>query len=151
MAAYILNTAWPLSHRKLSPTNETMPSLLLTAQSWSDIPGYLAKSISQLLDCGAFHTKMPVITVEGHTFTAHYLSTDAVSVNPQFLTTDQRLTLFDVALETDTSMAALLRKLKYETVAVSIDSELYLAPVNVCGVWPTTSLWGRLLQDGRIE
>jgi hypothetical protein len=123
----------------------------MSVASWSELPPDAKRAIRTLWDCSSRFESETTKLASGEEVSVHRLTSNKVGMYPECLTTDQKIALFNVAFRANVPMADLLNSLTYETETVKVNSDMYIVPARILGIWPPSNSYGCMLEDGSIH
>jgi hypothetical protein len=122
-----------------------------TFSNWNEVPNSILKKINKLLSglgTACYEKGYDVMNKE---ITVYKLSNHKVSENTDFLTDEQKLKLFEVAVDHNLIPSIFLDSLTFETECVRIYDEVYYLPGIILGTWPHCNLFGGMDETGYIH
>ena len=74
-----------------------------------------------------------------------------VSENIDFLTNEQRIKFFNLAVETKINLSDFFECLSFEPECIRVKDEIYHIPGIIMGTWPHCKLFGGMDETGYIH
>lgn len=126
-----------------------------TYETWRDVPAATEAKIRKIWQGSGCATYEQTTDRNGEPVTVYKLSDYNVALNADYLTVEQKLRFFDLAVQKGILLDAFLHKLRFEPECIQVGSgngkEIYHVPGIICGTWPHCGLYGAMDETGYIH
>lgn len=122
-----------------------------TYADWNQVPSHIEAKIRQIWEGSGCATYEQTKDRNGEPITVYKLSDYTVALNTDYLTTEQKLRFFDLAMQKGLPLDALLHKLSFEPDCIRVHDEIYHIPGIIHGTWLHCGLFGGMDETGYIH
>ena len=122
-----------------------------TYASWNDVPAHLEAKVRQMWNGSGTVTYDPGFDRNNDKITIYKLADYKVALNLDYLSTDQKLRLFDLATTPGVILSNLLHCLSFEIETIRVHDEIYHLPYMIAGTWPHCRTFGVMDETGYIH
>ena len=119
--------------------------------NWNEVPPSIEQKIQKFWNGYGTACYEDGYDVNNKKITVYKLANHKVSENVDFLTTEQKLKLFEIALDRKLILSNFLDSLSFQTECVRIYDEVYHLPGIIVGTWPHCNLFGGMDETGYIH
>ena len=117
---------------------------------WNDVPATTESKIRKVWN-GYGTITSETVAKDGENLTVYKLASHKVRENLEYLTTEQKLKIFEIANDKELILSSLLERLSFDTECVRVHNEVYHLPGIVVGTWPHCNLFGGMDETGYIH
>ena len=118
---------------------------------WKQVPAHLERKIRKMWSGSGTATYENSFDRNDDPITVYRLADYKVALNADYLTTEQKVRLFDLCADRSIILSNLLHCLSFEPETIRVHNEIYHLPGIVVGTWPHCNLYGGLDETGCIH
>jgi hypothetical protein len=121
-----------------------------TFDDWDAVPAHLERKVRLIWNGSGTAAYEKGFDRNNDPVTIYKLSDYKVAFNVDFLTTEQKVKLFDLCLGS-VILSNLLHSLSFEIETIRVRDEIYHLPGIVVGTWPNCKMFGGMDETGYIH
>jgi hypothetical protein len=122
-----------------------------TYADWNQVPAHIEAKIRKIWSGSGCATYDKGWDRNNDAITIYKLSDYNVALNADYLTTEQKLRMFDIALQKGIPLDSFLHSLRFEPECIRVRDEIYHVPGIIHGTWPHCGLYGGMDESGYVH
>jgi hypothetical protein len=127
------------------------PTMSQTYTDWNQVPAEIESTIRIMWNGSGTVTCDYGYDHNGDKIEIYKLANYNVRQNVQYLTTDQKLKIFDLALASGQPLDSYLDRLNFEIETVRVHDEIYHLPNFIVGTWLHCGIYGCMDRSGYVH
>jgi hypothetical protein len=122
-----------------------------TFPDWNQVPAHLERKVRSVWNGSGTATYDKSFDRNNDPITVYKLADYKVALNTDYLTTEQKVKLFDICADRSIILSNLLHSLSFEIETIRVYDEIYHLPGMIVGTWPDSGSFGGMDETGYVH